>query len=91
MRAPKIIAPVAACLLVTTPILAATEAPIRPGGATKLFLANPARVGAPIKGASKAAGEGNGSWIIGAIGLAAGVTYAFIRKADQDNDQPASP
>ncbi len=91
MRSPKLIALAAASLIMTSPAFAASQAPVRAGAATQLSLAGPAaRVGSPMKRGSKL-GAGNGGWIIGAIGLVAGVTYAFIQKSDDDNDNPASP
>jgi len=87
-------APLVAALAATiaSPAFAAGVTPVRAGttnptAASALSLGS--RQGAKL-GRTSALTEGNGGWIIGALGVAAGVTFAFIRKADQDNDQPAS-
>lgn len=78
--------------LVASPVLAAgtsTQAgAARPTSASALSLG--ARRGAPMGRTSALNGENNGSWIIGAAALVAGVVYAFVQDAD-DDDEPASP
>lgn len=91
----KAILAAALAATISSPVLAAgSSVPLRAGATSHepaAALSLGARRGAPLGKTSALAGEGGGGWIIGAIGLVAGVTYAFIRKADQDNDQPASP
>jgi len=75
-----------------SPALAAgTATPGLPRASTASALSlSHARIGQPLRNASKLDGEGNGLWIIGAAGLVAGVIYAFSQK-DDDEDEPASP
>lgn len=47
-----------------------------------------ARAASPVAGASEL--EGNSSWIIGLVGLLAGIT-AIVLIADDDEDAPVSP
>lgn len=80
--------------MVASPVLAAgASAPIRAGATSSnsaAALSLGARRGATMGRTSHLDGEGNGSWLIGAVGLVAGVVYAFVQKAD-DDDEPASP
>lgn len=65
--------------------LAATSAVMAPVAASA---AAGARAGSAI--ADESSLEGNSSWIIGLIGLLAGIT-AIVLIADDDEDSPVSP
>ncbi|MBJ7438825.1 MAG: hypothetical protein JHD35_07345 [Sphingopyxis sp.] len=65
--------------------LAATSAVMAPVAASA---AAGARAGSAIAGESSL--EGNSSWIIGLVGLLAGIT-AIVLIADDDEDSPVSP
>lgn len=92
MRASKLLA-LAASLVVTTPALAGSQAPIRASGATNLSLVNHAdRVGAPMRRASRLGGGNNGlgiAMLAVVLGGAAWAAYEMIN--GDDNDNPASP
>lgn len=81
----------AASLLVATPVFAQAQTTAQPGtsqtAAQRLSLSS-IRTGAPVDRQSRAGG-GNWGWIIGGIGLVAGVAYALIE--GDDSDEPASP
>lgn len=49
----------------------------------------PARAGSPMSEENKLAG--NSLWIIGAVALAAGVTWAIVDDDDDDEESPVSP
>ena len=65
--------------------LAATSAVMTPVAASA---AAGARAGSAVAGESRL--EGNSSWIIGLVGLLAGIT-AIVLVADNDEDSPVSP
>ncbi|WP_439568114.1 hypothetical protein [Sphingopyxis sp.] len=65
--------------------LAASSAVLTPVAASA---AAGARAGSAVAGESEL--EGNSSWIIGLIGLLAGIT-AIVLVADGDEDAPVSP
>ncbi|RJF85517.1 hypothetical protein [Sphingomonas cavernae] len=92
MRA-SVLQGVIAASLVTTPAMVQAQTTTPPGAAVqRLSLAqSPAvRAGAPATRQSNAEGN-NWGWIIGAVGLVAGVAYALIEGDDDDDDLPASP
>lgn len=73
-------------LLISGPAFAQTPAP--QSAAERLSIAKaPVRAGATTRNANKA--SGGGGWIIGAIALVAGVTYALVE--GNDDDKPESP
>lgn len=85
----------AASLLIVAPTIAQAQSAVIQSGtpqsaAQRLSIASaqPVRAGAPANATSRANG-GNWSWIIGAAGLVAGVTYALVE--GDDDDRPASP
>ena len=65
--------------------LAATSAVMTPVAGSA---AAGARAGSAVAGESSL--EGNSSWIIGLVGLLAGIT-AIVLVADNDEDSPVSP
>lgn len=82
---------VLASSLIASPVLAQAQSAAPQSAAQRLSVtAAQQRAGAPVAARNNAAG-GNWGWIIGAIGLVAGVTYALIQKNDDDDDEPASP
>jgi putative cell wall-binding protein len=68
--------------------LAATSAVVAPVAASAASAAASARAGSAVSGESDL--EGNSSWIIGLVGLLAGVA-AIILVSDNDDDAPVSP
>ncbi|HEY0596601.1 hypothetical protein, partial [Sphingopyxis sp.] len=68
--------------------LAALSVVAAPVAASAAPVVGETRVGSPIAGQSEL--EGNSSWIIGLIGLLAGVG-AIILIASDDDDAPVSP
>lgn len=65
--------------------LAATSAVVAPVAASA---ASGARAGSMVEGDSEL--EGNSGWLIGLVGLLAGVV-AIVLVADNDDDSPTSP
>lgn len=65
--------------------LAASSAVLAPVAASAAVLA---RAASPVAGESSL--EGNSSWIIGLVGLLAGIT-AIVLISDDDQDSPVSP
>ncbi len=65
--------------------LAATSAVVAPVAASA---ASGARAGSMVEGDSEL--EGNSGWLIGLVGLLAGVV-AIVLVADNDEDSPTSP
>ncbi len=65
--------------------LAATSAVVAPVAASA---ASGARAGSMVEGESEL--EGNSGWLIGLVGLLAGVV-AIVLVADNDEDSPTSP
>lgn len=90
MRASAFVSLAAASLLISMPVLAQARAGTQ-NPAQRLSIANsPAvRAGAAVSDGNSA--RGGGGWIIGAIGVIAGVVYAFIQKDNDDDDFSASP
>ncbi len=86
----------AAALLVASPAIAQAQAatPAVAGAsssaAQRLSLSSaPAlRTGAAVSGRNRAEGS-NWGWVVGAVAMVAGVTYALIET--DDDDEPASP
>ncbi len=68
--------------------LAAASTVIAPVAASAAPAAASARAGSAVSGESNL--EGNSSWIIGLVGLLAGIT-AIILVSDKDEDSPVSP
>jgi len=68
--------------------LVATSAAVAPIAASAAPVAGSARAGS-FAGSENAL-EGNSSWIIGLVGLLAGIT-AIVLIADKDDDAPVSP
>lgn len=68
--------------------LAAASTVIAPVAASAAPAAASARAGSAVSGESSL--EGNSSWIIGLVGLLAGIT-AIILVSDKDEDSPVSP
>ncbi len=68
--------------------LAATSTVVAPVAASAAPAVSGARAGSAIGGES--ALEGDSSWIIGLVGLLAGIT-AIVLIADNDDDAPVSP
>ncbi|MGQ3100615.1 MAG: hypothetical protein ACT6Q5_13050 [Sphingopyxis solisilvae] len=68
--------------------LAAASTIIAPVAASAAPAAASARAGSAVSGESSL--EGNSSWIIGLVGLLAGIT-AIILVSDKDEDSPVSP
>lgn len=66
-------------------VLAATSAVVAPVAASA---ASGARAGSMVEGESEL--EGNSGWLIGLVGLLAGVV-AIVLVADNDEDSPTSP
>lgn len=75
-----------AVAMLATPMIAQAQV-AKPSSASALSLSSaPARAGAPMGRQNKL--EGNSLWIIGAVALVAGVTWAIVD--DNDNDDPVS-
>lgn len=69
--------------------LMATSMVVAPVAASAQQAYNGASAVSASNGQSKL--EGNSSWLIGLLGLLAGVTAIIIIANDQDDDEPVSP
>lgn len=77
-----------AVALLATPVMAQTQAAkASPASALSLSSA-PARAGAAMNKQNKL--EGNSLWIIGAVALVAGVTWAIVDDNNSDDDPVSS-
>lgn len=68
--------------------LAASSAVLAPAAASATSAASGARASSAISGESELAG--NSGWIIGLVGLLAGIT-AIVLISEDDEDSPVSP
>lgn len=86
MSISRVLGAAVAATMLATPVMAQTQA-VKASPASALSLTSaPARAGAPTGQQSKL--QGNSLWIIGAVALVAGVTWAIVD--DNDNDDPVS-
>ncbi|SNS08764.1 hypothetical protein SAMN06295912_101261 [Sphingomonas laterariae] len=90
MRFSRLLGMMMAGSMIATPVVA--QAQVATGassGASALSVANNPgiRSGAAVKNANKAGGAG---WIIGAIAMVAGVTWAIVDDNDDDDDDAVS-
>lgn len=90
MRASRLWQLAAVSLIAATPVVAQAQATRATSPASSLSLVGaPARAGATMTRQNRL--EGNAGWIIGAIGVIAGVTYAFVEgNDDSDPETPVS-
>ncbi|MGH6781054.1 MAG: hypothetical protein ACREB5_02970 [Sphingomonadaceae bacterium] len=86
MKLSRLLGLVTAGAILATPLMAQAQA-VSPASSLSVAGNSAVRAGAPMKNANKLGG--NSLWIIGAIALVAGVTWAIVDD-DDDDDVPVS-